>query len=152
MVCHSKSYHWQIERLIRAMCKPVYIYYVTAAWSPHRDSGKPASSTPAHLWDIDLIVDCCYRACGLCPFVRADCYNPQCVTADGYERSILTVNRRLPAPSIQVRSPLVWVVSTVVEVSDKVRKVACVSKLWKRPCVYMPSYVTVLQRFTRHTA
>ncbi|XP_067009264.2 uncharacterized protein [Anabrus simplex] len=41
-------------------------------------------------------------ACGRCPWRRKDCFAPQCVTADGYEKGILTVNRQLPGPSIQV--------------------------------------------------
>jgi hypothetical protein len=43
-----------------------------------------------------------YRACAACPLNQTACFNPQCVTADGYERGILTVNRGLPGPSIQV--------------------------------------------------
>ncbi|PNF18421.1 Laccase [Cryptotermes secundus] len=41
-------------------------------------------------------------ACGGCPDNVTDCFNDQCVTADGYERGILTINRRIPAPSIEV--------------------------------------------------
>ncbi|XP_075221315.1 uncharacterized protein LOC142324284 [Lycorma delicatula] len=41
-------------------------------------------------------------ACKTCPNSTADCNHPQCVTADGYERMIITVNRRMPGPSIQV--------------------------------------------------
>ncbi|KDR11749.1 laccase-1-like isoform X2 [Zootermopsis nevadensis] len=41
-------------------------------------------------------------ACGACPLNETSCFNPQCVTADGYERGILTVNRGIPGPSIQV--------------------------------------------------
>lgn len=41
-------------------------------------------------------------ACGNCPNNITDCFNPGCVTVDGYERVILTVNRRIPGPSIQV--------------------------------------------------
>ncbi|XP_054289587.1 uncharacterized protein LOC129004903 isoform X2 [Macrosteles quadrilineatus] len=42
------------------------------------------------------------RACGGCPNVTSDCFLPQCVAADGYEKPILAVNRLLPGPSIQV--------------------------------------------------
>ncbi|KAJ9592217.1 hypothetical protein L9F63_001218, partial [Diploptera punctata] len=41
-------------------------------------------------------------ACGKCPDNITDCYNPGCITVDGVERVILTVNRRIPGPSIQV--------------------------------------------------
>jgi FtsP/CotA-like multicopper oxidase with cupredoxin domain len=33
---------------------------------------------------------------------RSDCFKPQCVTADGVERTFMSVNRQLPGPSIQV--------------------------------------------------
>lgn len=32
----------------------------------------------------------------------ADCYNSQCVPADGIERGIMTINRQLPGPPIHV--------------------------------------------------
>uniref|UniRef100_A0A8D9B1A8 Laccase-3 n=1 Tax=Cacopsylla melanoneura TaxID=428564 RepID=A0A8D9B1A8_9HEMI len=42
-------------------------------------------------------------ACGLClNGTEADCFKKGCVTADGVERPILTINRRLTGPSIQV--------------------------------------------------
>ncbi|XP_014291985.1 uncharacterized protein [Halyomorpha halys] len=34
--------------------------------------------------------------------VLEDCLLPQCVTADGFERPFISVNRQLPAPSIQI--------------------------------------------------
>ncbi|KAJ9592211.1 hypothetical protein L9F63_001212, partial [Diploptera punctata] len=40
-------------------------------------------------------------ACINCLENEEDCYLPQCVTADGFEKGILTVNRRIPGPSIQ---------------------------------------------------
>ncbi|XP_008484969.2 laccase-4-like, partial [Diaphorina citri] len=44
------------------------------------------------------------RACGSCSQVpdSPQCNNSQCVTADGVERAMLTINRQLPGPSIQV--------------------------------------------------
>ncbi|KAJ4431310.1 hypothetical protein ANN_19907 [Periplaneta americana] len=44
----------------------------------------------------------CTLACQNCRQNMSHCYNPQCVAADGYDRGILTVNRMLPGPSIQV--------------------------------------------------
>ncbi|KAI5704788.1 hypothetical protein M8J75_008825 [Diaphorina citri] len=43
-------------------------------------------------------------ACGSCSQVpdSPQCNNSQCVTADGVERAMLTINRQLPGPSIQV--------------------------------------------------
>ncbi|XP_069675528.1 uncharacterized protein [Periplaneta americana] len=41
-------------------------------------------------------------ACKDCPYKMEDCFLPQCVTADGFEKGIVTVNRRLPGPAIHV--------------------------------------------------
>lgn len=42
-------------------------------------------------------------ACGDCgDGEHLDCLHPQCVTADGYERGFMAVNRRLPGPPIEV--------------------------------------------------
>ncbi|PSN51485.1 hypothetical protein C0J52_00762 [Blattella germanica] len=41
-------------------------------------------------------------ACRKCPEVEADCFRPQCATADGYERGMVTVNHQVSGPSIQV--------------------------------------------------
>ncbi|XP_022196029.2 laccase-9 [Nilaparvata lugens] len=41
-------------------------------------------------------------ACRSCPANITDCSLPGCVPANGIEKSILTVNRRLPGPSIQI--------------------------------------------------
>lgn len=43
------------------------------------------------------------KACYDCPFNVSDCMRPHCVATDGHERPIVTANRRMPGPSIQVR-------------------------------------------------
>jgi len=45
-------------------------------------------------------------ACRDCPNNRTACYERQCVTADGIERGIMTINRKMPGPSIQVSTSL----------------------------------------------
>ncbi|PVD19698.1 hypothetical protein C0Q70_20189 [Pomacea canaliculata] len=42
------------------------------------------------------------KACYDCPFNLTDCSRPHCVPADGTSRGILTANRRIPGPGIQV--------------------------------------------------
>ncbi|KAJ9592210.1 hypothetical protein L9F63_001211 [Diploptera punctata] len=42
------------------------------------------------------------QACGNCVNNEEDCNLPQCVSADGFEKGIISVNRKLPGPSIQV--------------------------------------------------
>jgi hypothetical protein len=49
---------------------------------------------------------CAFRACGNCPVNVTACDEPQCVVANGYEKSVLTINRMVPGPAIQVGSSL----------------------------------------------
>lgn len=45
------------------------------------------------------------RACNTCgqsPSNVSDCYNYQCVTGDGLERGVMSINRLIPGPSIHV--------------------------------------------------
>lgn len=42
------------------------------------------------------------KACYECPYNLTDCSRPDCVAADGVERSIVTINRRLPGTPIEV--------------------------------------------------
>lgn len=32
----------------------------------------------------------------------SECFNAQCITADGYERGVMAINRQIPGPSIHV--------------------------------------------------
>lgn len=45
-------------------------------------------------------------ACGNCGNAAnrsfEDCFRSQCVTADGFERGIMTINRKIPGPAIHV--------------------------------------------------
>ena len=46
-----------------------------------------------------------HRACNNCSAGnRIDCNHPQCVTADGFERGLMSINRQLPGPSIRVNN------------------------------------------------
>ncbi|XP_067670637.1 uncharacterized protein [Haliotis asinina] len=42
------------------------------------------------------------KACYDCPYNITDCYRPHCVATDGVGRGIITANRMLPGPAIQV--------------------------------------------------
>ncbi|KAK7500484.1 hypothetical protein BaRGS_00008391, partial [Batillaria attramentaria] len=42
------------------------------------------------------------KACYQCPFNVSDCYRPHCVAAGGNIRALLTINRQMPGPAIQV--------------------------------------------------
>ena len=42
------------------------------------------------------------KACLNCPFNLTSCDNPDCVPGNGLQRPIITVNRQLPGPLINV--------------------------------------------------
>jgi len=42
------------------------------------------------------------KACYDCPYNLTDCERPDCITANGVERALISVNRMLPGPAIQV--------------------------------------------------
>ncbi|KAK7465077.1 hypothetical protein BaRGS_00037735, partial [Batillaria attramentaria] len=42
------------------------------------------------------------KACWDCPFNVTDCFRLQCVSGDGHRRPIVTINRELPGPAIEV--------------------------------------------------
>ena len=42
-------------------------------------------------------------ACYDCPSNMADCERPGCIPLDGVSRPVVTVNRQLPGPAIEVR-------------------------------------------------
>ncbi|XP_076435749.1 uncharacterized protein LOC143275484 [Babylonia areolata] len=52
-------------------------------------------------WTVELYYTLS-KACFLCPFNLTDCSRPHCVPADGTSRAVLTVNRALPGPGVQV--------------------------------------------------
>ncbi|XP_070174008.1 uncharacterized protein [Littorina saxatilis] len=52
-------------------------------------------------WTLELYYTLS-KACFDCPFNLTDCTRPHCVTAEGTSRGILTANRVLPGPEIQV--------------------------------------------------
>lgn len=44
-----------------------------------------------------------FSACGKCSEgVMEDCFHPQCITVDGIERGLNSINRQLPGPAINV--------------------------------------------------
>ncbi|XP_054269197.1 uncharacterized protein LOC128990701 [Macrosteles quadrilineatus] len=42
------------------------------------------------------------KACHNCSRNSSDCYRPECIAADGVKRPLITVNRLLPGPSVEV--------------------------------------------------
>jgi L-ascorbate oxidase len=42
------------------------------------------------------------EACKNCPYNLKDCFLPDCITANGYNRPVIVVNKALPGPFIEV--------------------------------------------------
>ncbi|ESO97324.1 hypothetical protein LOTGIDRAFT_114905, partial [Lottia gigantea] len=58
------------------------------------------------------------KACYNCPFNQTDCFREECVSADGQRRALLTYNRQLPGPSIEVCEGdkiLAWVTNSMAD-------------------------------------
>ncbi|XP_067008292.2 uncharacterized protein [Anabrus simplex] len=53
------------------------------------------------------------RWCGDCPKNSTDCFRKHCVSADGYQQGLLTVNRQFPGPTINVCENDILVVDVV---------------------------------------
>ncbi|XP_046390564.1 laccase-1-like [Ischnura elegans] len=58
-------------------------------------------------------------ACGNCPTNRTACFDPQCITGDGYEKTVLTVNRKIPGPAIHVCRNDIIVVDVQNKMADR---------------------------------
>jgi len=52
-------------------------------------------------WKVDWGTTMSF-ACGNCPFNPSDCSNPECMAANGVARPVMTANRMLPGPQINV--------------------------------------------------
>lgn len=44
------------------------------------------------------------KACYNCPYIESDCFRKDCIPADGINRPLNVVNRKMPGPSIEVRT------------------------------------------------
>ena len=42
------------------------------------------------------------KACFSCPFNASDCNRADCIPTDGIERAVMSINRKIPGPDIQV--------------------------------------------------
>lgn len=42
------------------------------------------------------------KACYNCTNNMTDCYRPHCITGNGVERAVISINRMIPGPMIQV--------------------------------------------------
>lgn len=59
------------------------------------------------------------KSCGDCPLNQTDCLANHCVSADGQRRGILTANRQMPGPSIQVCENDILVVDVINRLPGK---------------------------------
>lgn len=66
---------------------------------------RPCNNGVAMVCEYDFTVEVYYvlsKACFDCPYNVTDCYRQHCVAADGVEKGIMTINRQVPGPPIQV--------------------------------------------------
>lgn len=59
------------------------------------------------------------KACSDCPINETSCLENHCISVDGHRRGILTVNRQLPGPSIQVCQNDILVVDVINRLPGK---------------------------------
>ncbi|XP_029665348.1 laccase-23-like [Formica exsecta] len=59
------------------------------------------------------------KSCGNCPLNQTACLDKHCVSADGQRRGILTANRQMPGPSIQVCENDILVVDVINRLPGK---------------------------------
>lgn len=78
----------------------------TVDWSRHackRTCRNNASSLDCYYTFKLESYEAMSKACYDCPFNITDCFRPHCIPVDGIMRSLLSVNRQLPGPPIEVR-------------------------------------------------
>ncbi|KAK0077223.1 hypothetical protein PV326_010199 [Microctonus aethiopoides] len=96
-------------------------------------------------------------SCGNCPINKTACLADHCVPADGLRRGILTANRQLPGPSIQVCENDILVVDVVNRLPGKATAIHWRGQNQKEtPCMDgvplvtqcpIPSYTTFQYKF-----
>ncbi|CAD6230954.1 GSCOCG00006895001-RA-CDS, partial [Cotesia congregata] len=97
------------------------------------------------------------KACGNCPANETACLAKYCVSADGHHRGILTANRQLPGPSIQVCENDILVVDVVNRLPGKAASIHWRGQTQREtPCMDgvplvtqcpIPSYTTFQYKF-----
>ncbi|XP_034939119.1 laccase-2-like isoform X2 [Chelonus insularis] len=97
------------------------------------------------------------KSCGDCPINQTACLADHCITADGQHRGVLTANRQLPGPSIQVCENDILVVDVVNRVPGKAAAIHWRGQNQKEtPCMDgvplvtqcpIPSYTTFQYKF-----
>ncbi|KAJ8954971.1 hypothetical protein NQ318_000402 [Aromia moschata] len=48
------------------------------------------------------------KACYDCPFNATDCFREDCIPADGYKRPVISINRRMPGPIIELMAQIAF--------------------------------------------
>ncbi|XP_064639307.1 uncharacterized protein LOC135494912 [Lineus longissimus] len=74
-------------------------------YTKHRCVRPCLEDTTAKLCEYNFTLEWYHtmsKACFDCPSNQTDCSRPHCVAADGVKRGIITVNRQMPGPTIQV--------------------------------------------------
>jgi hypothetical protein len=103
-ICHSIN--WSVSRSINHLVCRSFTALVSVHLPEVRPSKQPENIRLSRQTDdIKCGPICIDRSCGDCPHNASDCFRKFCVTADGFQRGLLTANRQLPGPVIQVSRP-----------------------------------------------
>lgn len=73
-------------------------------WANHpcRRDCKDTGTLTCHYVFVVEKLSSMSKACYDCPFNVTDCFRPHCMPTDGDQRTLYTVNRQLPGPTIEV--------------------------------------------------
>lgn len=76
---------------------------------PAHDCQRECDDGPARRCDYHFHIEYYYtmsKACYDCPYKLEGCDRHHCIAADGVERGVVSINRQIPGPSIQVSTRL----------------------------------------------
>ncbi|KAK3775407.1 hypothetical protein RRG08_013252 [Elysia crispata] len=81
------------------------VFYFSVDYKNHPCNRPCEGMAPPRLCQYKWVVESYWtlsKACHNCPFNESDCFRPHCIATDGVERGIISVNRILPGPAIEV--------------------------------------------------
>ncbi|KAG5325774.1 LAC4 protein, partial [Pseudoatta argentina] len=129
----SVSHHVTTPTTYILRCLVVVTMIVAAATFLHVNNYRPKQTflscdRPCHHLDWPMICrvkltlevfQSLSKSCGDCPLNQTACLANHCISADGQRRGILTANRQMPGPSIQVCENDILVVDVINRLPGK---------------------------------
>ncbi|KAJ6648616.1 G-protein coupled receptor Mth2, partial [Pseudolycoriella hygida] len=93
----SHEFVFDYEKFSKILDKDTYLNHPCV-----RDCKEGASPMTCNYTFMVEWYETLSKACYNCPFNETDCDRPHCIYGDGVRRSIMTINRMMPGPPIQV--------------------------------------------------